>query len=83
MFFKLQSNDGFPQTLANQGFAGIEKIVCTYLTQWDDLGRVVIPKEIRRTMRIREGDPLQITLEPWERFCFGVLNLERRMGWGT
>jgi len=24
----------------------------------DDLGRVVIPKEIRRTMRIREGDPL-------------------------
>ena len=26
----------------------------------DDLGRVVIPKEIRRTMRIREGDPLQI-----------------------
>lgn len=26
----------------------------------DDLGRVVIPKEIRRTMRIREGDPLEI-----------------------
>ena len=24
----------------------------------DDLGRIVIPKEIRRTMRIREGDPL-------------------------
>lgn len=60
MFFKLQSNDGFPQTIANQGFAGIKKIVCTYLTQWDDLGRVVIPKEIRRTMRIREGDPLEI-----------------------
>ena len=28
----------------------------------DDLGRIVIPKEIRRTMRIREGDPLQNTL---------------------
>ena len=26
----------------------------------DDLGRVVIPKEIRRTMHIREGDPLEI-----------------------
>ncbi|MGE4282584.1 MAG: stage V sporulation protein T [Clostridia bacterium] len=26
----------------------------------DDLGRIVIPKEIRRTMRIREGDPLEI-----------------------
>ena len=28
----------------------------------DDLGRVVIPKEIRRTMRIREGDPSLNTL---------------------
>ena len=28
----------------------------------DDLGRVVIPKEIRRTLRIREGDPLLTTL---------------------
>ncbi len=30
------------------------------MTSADDLGRVVIPKEIRRTMRIREGDPLEI-----------------------
>ena len=29
----------------------------------DDLGRVVIPKEIRRTMHIREGDPLEIYTE--------------------
>lgn len=29
----------------------------------DDLGRVVIPREIRRIMRIREGDPLEIFIE--------------------
>lgn len=29
----------------------------------DDLGRVVIPKEIRRTLKIHEGDPLEIFLE--------------------
>ncbi len=39
----------------------------------DDLGRVVIPKEIRRTMRIREGDPSQITLTESERqLMFGT-----------
>ena len=47
----------------------------------DDLGRVVIPKEIRRTMRIREGDPSQMTLSRRERFCFGMLDLEKRQGW--
>lgn len=49
----------------------------------DDLGRVVIPKEIRRTMRIREGDPSQITLKQWERFCGGMLELGKRMGLTT
>jgi AbrB family looped-hinge helix DNA binding protein len=44
----------------------------------DDLGRVVIPKEIRRTMRIREGDPSQITLSWWELFCFGIIDLNKR-----
>ena len=29
----------------------------------DDLGRVVIPKEIRRSLKIREGDPLEILIE--------------------
>lgn len=47
----------------------------------DDLGRVVIPKEIRRTMRIREGDPLQTALTRWERFSFAMLDLARRSGW--
>ena len=47
----------------------------------DDLGRVVIPKEIRRTMRIREGDPSQISLTPSEKFCFGMLDLAKRQGW--
>ena len=47
----------------------------------DDLGRVVIPKEIRRTMRIREGDPSLMTLANWQRFCFGMLDLAKRMGW--
>lgn len=47
----------------------------------DDLGRVVIPKEIRRTMRIREGDPSQITLTQWRRFSFAMLDLAKRQGW--
>ncbi|MDD6174405.1 MAG: AbrB/MazE/SpoVT family DNA-binding domain-containing protein, partial [Firmicutes bacterium] len=38
----------------------------------DDLGRVVIPKEIRRTLRIREGDPSQTTLTPTDRFCYAI-----------
>jgi len=44
----------------------------------DDLGRVVIPKEIRRTMRIREGDPLLITRIQPDGFLMAVLALEKR-----
>ena len=44
----------------------------------DDLGRVVIPKEIRRTMRIREGDPSHTTLTPINRFCFAIHNVVER-----
>ena len=45
----------------------------------DDLGRVVIPKEIRRTMRIREGDPLT-TLTQFDRFCMAIHSVEGRIG---
>ena len=38
----------------------------------DDLGRVVIPKEIRRTLRIREGEPLYTTLTQFDRFCMAI-----------
>ena len=44
----------------------------------DDLGRVVIPKEIRRTMRIREGDPLDTTLILFDKFCLGVHRFVKR-----
>ena len=46
----------------------------------DDLGRVVIPKEIRRTLRIREGDPPLTTLTNWQRFSFALLDLAKRAG---
>ena len=44
----------------------------------DDLGRVVIPKEIRRTMRIREDDPLHTTLTPIDRFCVAANSFLKR-----
>ncbi len=44
----------------------------------DDLGRVVISKEIRRTMRIREGDPLLTTLTPTTKFCFAIHSVVNR-----
>ena len=46
----------------------------------DDLGRVVIPKEIRRTMRIREGDPMLTTLRNWQKYCLSVFDLSKRLG---
>lgn len=46
----------------------------------DDLGRVAIPKEIRRTLRIQEGDPLEISVDDKGNIClhkYGVdLNSE-------
>ncbi len=46
----------------------------------DDLGRVVIPKEIRRTMRIREGDPTLIALTPCDAYILGALDFGNRVG---
>ena len=45
----------------------------------DDLGRIVIPKEIRRTLRIREGDPLHITLTPFDLFLRGIEDFAMRI----
>ncbi len=45
----------------------------------DDLGRVVIPKEIRRTMRIREGEPSLTTLTPIDKFCWAIHSLAQRI----
>lgn len=45
----------------------------------DDLGRVVIPKEIRRTLKIREGDPSQITLTQDYRFVNAMKEIAERL----
>ena len=44
----------------------------------DDLGRVVIPKEIRRTMRLRDGDPSLRTLTQDIVFCSGMQEIVGR-----
>lgn len=45
----------------------------------DDLGRVVIPKEIRRTLRIREGDPSKILRTPFENIYLTFQKLQERL----
>ena len=45
----------------------------------DDLGRIVIPKEIRRTLRIGEGDPLLKTLTVSERYLWAKERLAMRL----
>ena len=45
----------------------------------DDLGRIVIPKEIRRTLRIREGEPSRTTFISSDLFIRGILAFEDRI----
>ena len=45
----------------------------------DDLGRIVIPKEIRRTLKILEGDPSQTTLTPIDRFFWAIHSVAERV----
>ncbi len=52
---KVQNNQESGATRAMKATGIVRRI--------DDLGRVVIPKEIRRTLRIREGDPLEIFVD--------------------
>ena len=46
----------------------------------DELGRVVIPKEIRRTLRIREGDPSQTTFTDILKWADALCWLARSIG---
>ena len=74
----------FLQTIPLRNLAarrGIDMKATGIVRRVDDLGRIVIPKEIRRTLRIREGDPSQTTLTPWEKYCFSMLDLAKRQGW--
>ncbi len=62
----------------------INKGVFTYMKatgivrRIDDLGRVVIPKEIRRTMRIREGDPSHNSLTAFDKFYQAIHSVIER-----
>ena len=81
---RILTAEDFPDTAYNSAlrFKGEKNMKATGIVRRvDDLGRIVIPKEIRRTLRIREGDPLQTSLTRWEMYCFSMLDLAKRRGW--
>jgi len=45
----------------------------------DDLGRIVIPKKIRRTLKIRECGPARTTLTSFDKFCWAVQSAVQRI----
>ena len=45
----------------------------------DDLGRIVIPKEIRRTLRFREGNPSYTTFTFFDFFIRGIVDFAQRI----
>ena len=57
-FFLICNNKNIQKNQTKQG--GNQMKATGVVRRIDDLGRVVIPKEIRRTLRIKEGDPLEI-----------------------
>ena len=44
----------------------------------DDLGRIVIPKEIRRSFRIKEDDPSYTTLTVFDKFFWAIHSIVER-----
>ena len=50
-----------------------------FVIRIDDLGCVLISKEIRRTMRICEGAPSHTTFSLFYRFCIAIFDLNKRI----
>ena len=47
----------------------------------DDLGRIVLPKELRRTMRIKEGDSLEIYIDGMDQIMLKKYSPVQRICW--
>jgi bifunctional DNA-binding transcriptional regulator/antitoxin component of YhaV-PrlF toxin-antitoxin module len=77
----LRINRHFLQTIPEDKFSNEERRYMKatgIVRRVDDLGRIVIPKEIRRTLKIREGDPSYTTLTPFDKFCIAIHSVVER-----